>query len=766
MKDIKNYFEEVKDLVAEISSPLHSEFIRDTQRIAKPQEADLSGGYRLLLSDSISRSFKETAETDFNLFMNRCMGVESISDNYTIRLEIDISRNNVQGEYERFSVKTKHRECIITAFEEQGLRRALCYLEDEMSSRRGPFIPIGIKSRWTNIEDRISHSPISPYRFQTGWELLDKYDYYPDQYLNKLVHCGVNGIWVAGLFRNLISSATLPELGPKQHRLKKLKQLTEKADRYGIKVFLFCIESRAVPNEHPVFVAHPEIKGAKMCEVTSALCTSTPLVRKYIQEVTSELFSEVPKLAGLINIFNGERGTTCWLNNELVVTCPRCNKRQQWDVLAENLNQFYLGMRRASVTAKLIAWSYAIDASVGNEYSTASLESFVKLIEKAHPDIIWLSNFEHGGVKKVNRKKINIQEYSLSYIGPSESFQKIAEKTSEKRRRLYAKLQMGTTFELPSVPYIPLPDIAGDKILYAKKTSVSGIMLSWIIGGVPNLMLKTACEAAFVSKFNRKKFLQRIASIYWTERCAKEVSRAWEYFSTAFSMYPNDNNVIYYSPITRAPVYPLRLHIELGIIYPFNWGLDHFRYPQPFEYNASRWRGPFTNKELQSSFRRMEKIWYKGLVILESLIVLPGTTKESLRQYAVSEAIWIHLRSTANIIEFYRLRDIIKKKEELNTDSKNIQRMVEIAEDEITLGYKMIESIKVEPFLGFHSEIYGRCYSIIDIEKRISELTKLIEFLQESPADILSKIETSVLPQRRLNRKEDIRWQDWLRDGD
>jgi hypothetical protein len=42
-----------------------------------------------------------------------------------------------------------------------------------------------------------------------------------------------------------------------------------------------------MPPEHPVFAAHPGIRGAQ----GRCLCVSTPLVQKYIREVMRELFS-------------------------------------------------------------------------------------------------------------------------------------------------------------------------------------------------------------------------------------------------------------------------------------------------------------------------------------------------------------------------------------------------------------------------------------------------------------------------------------------
>ena len=44
-------------------------------------------------------------------------------------------------------------------------------------------------------------------------ELMDSVDYYPDQYMNRLAHEGVNGLWLTVDFRDLVSTTYTPEAG-------------------------------------------------------------------------------------------------------------------------------------------------------------------------------------------------------------------------------------------------------------------------------------------------------------------------------------------------------------------------------------------------------------------------------------------------------------------------------------------------------------------------------------------------------------------------
>jgi len=44
-------------------------------------------------------------------------------------------------------------------------------------------------------------------------ELMDIVDYYPDQYLNRLAHEGVNGLWLTIEFRDLAATTFTPMPG-------------------------------------------------------------------------------------------------------------------------------------------------------------------------------------------------------------------------------------------------------------------------------------------------------------------------------------------------------------------------------------------------------------------------------------------------------------------------------------------------------------------------------------------------------------------------
>lgn len=742
----------VEDIFRDLASPLHATLMRDSTRTAVAgHEADLSHGYSLEISPKTIARKLATASSDFHQFMSVSMGTKPNVGGYQIHAEIGSPAECPPDSPEAFHINIDDTEARIIARDSEGIRRALFYLQDEMLIRRAPLLPLGPIFRWAQIQDRIVRSPVAPYRWLSGWELEQDKDFYPDEYLNKISHAGMNGIWVAGLFNRMLASRVLPELGPPVHHLEQLKRLVRKAGRYGIKVWLFCIEPRSLPQDHPVFLAHPEIRGAR----GQCLCVSTPLVQQYIREMMRELFRSVPDLAGVINIYNGERMTTCWLDEATAQSCPRCRLRTQVEVLSDDLNCFMRGIREANANAKLLAWGYN-----GNRAS-----DFTPFMQRLDKDIIWLGNFEHENEKVVDGITVKVEEYSLTSVGPSKSFEHVANALVHSGRPAYAKLQIGTTYELSSVPYVPVSPVVYDKLAAMHALHLKGSMMNWIIGGYPSMLLKVAGEASFAPLIPREQLLERVAAGYWGPHHAKVVRQAWEIFSEAYNSYLCAIQVFYYGPVTRSPAYHLHLEKEPGKALPYNWGLTRERHPQPFEDGIKRWTGPFTSGQLVKSFREIASRWQKGLDLLRPLLDAKSTV-ELRREYIVSAAASVQLASAANVFEFYTLRD------RLTTANKEdehalVQQMIEVVEDDIAKAREMHGYATTDSAIGFESEIYDYSYSPTLLNQKIahdSVTLKKLKLWQQNGVD--RAVLLSELPSQHLSEQLPLTWKNWLQWGD
>ena len=117
--------------------------------------------------------------------------------------------------FEAYRVTVSPEAVTIEAADTEGVRRALIRIEDELRRREGPYLPAGTVERAPHIRARITRCFFSPINRppKYGDELSDDIDYYPDEYLNRIMHDGANGVWIYTRFSDLIESSYLTHYG-------------------------------------------------------------------------------------------------------------------------------------------------------------------------------------------------------------------------------------------------------------------------------------------------------------------------------------------------------------------------------------------------------------------------------------------------------------------------------------------------------------------------------------------------------------------------
>jgi hypothetical protein len=709
---------DVTELWETLQTPVHTTVLRSAQSGPKDNTLDLAPGIEFCLEGWDDSAELNLLRQDFESFLVKSMQTKVCRDGIVIKaVKTTIPGNG----FEKCRTITIPSECRIEAEDVSGLRRALFNLEDEMTARRYPEIPFGEVSDFTYEKVRISRSPLASYRFGSGWELNRPENFYPDEYLNALAHCRINAIWVAGMFREILKSKVLPELTVEadERALIKLEELTRRAARYGIRVFMFCMEPRSLPASHPFWDIHPELAGTTVGKSESAimtLCCRQPLVQEYLRECLTRLWQKVPGLGGLIQIFAGERATSCRSIDDYIgadsEVCPRCATISQQEALTDIINFQSQIIHEIAPDAHYLVWSYGLPrhATTTKQYIYDHIDSRV----------VWVENFEHNLTRNFFGREIINEEYSLTVQGPSPTFTAMREKQGANSSPVWPKFQFGSTYEFGILPFMPVPSRIYHKQL--QSLGCSGSIASWIIGGWPDMMLKAYGISTSARSMTEEEFLLKLACFYYGSEYACEVAAIWRDFAGVLDRFPCDNNVFYYGPLPRCPGYQLHLTGNTQLpLYNYNWGIDRDRNIQVYYSSAGkRWSGQFSSKELVVIFRKLGENWEE---VWKKLAKIPATSNETKKQTAVAEAMGIMMKSAANVYEFYLLRKQYR-------ETKTAKRLQQLAIMEKHLAHRMQKLLKIDCRIGFHSELHYYVLSPKLLSDKITNCEMLIRKLE------------------------------------
>ena len=393
----------------------------------KPGKGEVSAkGAYLMNVFPDAEGLLETATEDFQRFL-QIYGINGK------QYPIILAKGNT-GCFEAYRIQINELSCLVEANDTEGIRRALVYLEDEMSRREGPILPLGTITRKPSVRTRITRGFFSPTNRppRNTDELLDDVDYYPDEYLSRLAHDGTNGIWIYTRFKDLLPSEIFPEYGENwKQRIAKLRKVVAKCKRYGVKVYVFGVEPAALTPE--MAEKYPDAIGYLTKDNNYTLCTHTEKGAAYCIEATQKLLELVPDLGGIIDISDGERFTSC-SSAYHYERCPRCSRYSKGQVLAHTVGLFQEGIRRSGTNAEFISWTYG-----HRSWDMADIQDYVK---SSPDDVFLMENLEDAGFTEQLGKTRQAIDYWLSYVGPSQMYEGAAKAALEHNKRMFAKMQV------------------------------------------------------------------------------------------------------------------------------------------------------------------------------------------------------------------------------------------------------------------------------------------------------------------------------------
>ncbi|RCS54251.1 hypothetical protein DTL42_03650 [Bremerella cremea] len=466
-------------------------------------------------------------------------------------------------------------------------------------------------------------------------------DPFPDGLLARLQQRGVNGVWLHVVLRDLAPpTADFPEFGEgHRERLQNLAKLVERAKKYGIDVYLYMNEPRAMPESF--FDRRPEMKGVPdpgSPVPYFAMCTSHPKVRAWVSDSLAYIFERVPNLGGVFTITASENLTNC-SSKFTQAACPHCKDRSPSDILVEINTAIADGVHRSAPAAKVIAWDWGWARHGDASETVAKLPPSIWLMSVSE----WQLPIERGGVKAV------IGEYSISAVGPGPRATKHWQVAQENGLHTLAKVQFNITWEIAAVPYVPVMNLIAQHNANLAEANLDGQMLSWSLGGYPSPNLELAKLFAENPKLTVDQALDLLAESTYGKAGAAEAKLAWQHFSDGYAEYPYSSSGMYTGPQHVGPA---------NLLYAEPTGYSPGMVCFPYD-GLARWSSPFPPEIYAQQFQKIADGFAEGCQHLEAAAKAAPADKQAFAadDLSVARAAQLHFASVAQQARYIIARD-------------------------------------------------------------------------------------------------------------
>jgi hypothetical protein len=586
---------------------------------------------------------------------------------------------------------------------------------------------------WTAADaPRIWRCPRS--RFM-GDEPMTAASIYDVSTLREIADHGFNGVWLRGRMAEVMDSTVLPMLNHASagERRASLNTVIERGGRLGMGVYLYMNEPLALPEDHALWKAHPELAGERFYSEfkkgwLTAICQSTPLGRQFFQQAIASVLSGLPGLAGIVLITASEHHTHCWsrifrrpLNDGSAYpdvkapACPRCATREPADIVLDLLTDWRDAARNHAPQCRIIAWNWS--------WSAWYDEPQREIVSRLPQGVVLMGDWERGGQRQWMGRTIPVDEYSLTYAGPSGRFMGSRD-AAPAGSPVYARLQLGTTHEIATVPNLPLLGSVHAKLSTMSRLGIGGMMACWNFGA--SLTLNTYAVALYrrdPARFaDAREFLPALARDYFGSIDAGAVVSAWQGFEQAFQNHPSNTPFLYWSPVNDAPAVRLSLDYRARQYGP-SW-LAH----EPGD-DPSRCMGFFSLDDIVRGLSALVRGWDDAMAGYEQ--ALAGATGDGTdlqrrhrrEELSTARMIGRQFRSALNIFRFHQRRVQLQGAQagqpgRLPADAP----LLAIMKEEVANARAAAELADQDPRLGYHQECHAALYDAAAIRAKVRDM--------------------------------------------
>lgn len=529
-----------------------------------------------------------------------------------------------------------------------------------------------------------------------------------DDRLAAVAAMGYDGVWLHAELRQLAPTRLFERFEPDwAQRIRSLRQVVTRAADHGLGVWLYLCEPRGYPDWHPFWQVHPELRGQPFDQGTNlgwrfahrrgrsyAMCLSTDAVPRFIEEATGEVFAGTPALAGALVITASEFHTHCYgrlhpAREEM--QCPRCADRPAWQMPVEIAARMQAGVQASGSGGRLVFWNWGWDHHIEPHPSAT-------VVNNLPSQAALMSTFEIGDVTRRCGKEIRADEYSFAFTGPSRAFRQQAELCDQQGRDIWAKLQVGVTHELATMPGMPVPGALYDKVAAMRRHGVTGCMAVWTMGLRP--VLNNVAAGRLLAHDGdlppRAQWLADLAGDWFDGRLTRagvaSVVRAWEGFAAALAYHPLEVVFLYHSPMNYAPAYPWRLKRGRTRM-ARSWT------PEPWGDYLEMSCGRLTMEDVALTLDRMAQAWREAMDIYEQALgPLAAASARAAEEIRIAQACGLFFRSCADCYAFAAAADAPR-------DEAVLLRLID---RELQTCEAVLPLLEADARLGWHDDLQAR----------------------------------------------------------
>lgn len=462
---------------------------------------------------------------------------------------------------------------------------------------------------------------------------------FPDALLSAYAALGVGQIVCQAVLYSLIPCPYAPELSEGwERRIEGLRRVIARFKKHGLKLLLYINEPRELPDA--AFHGREHLRGDVYRPGYASLCLSVPEAQDFLRDSIKKLTELAPGIGGYSVCTASENHTNCYSHKrDGATTCPRCVHKRRADLFALTVRLIAEGAHAADPDIAIIAASWAWDQGGSDP---------AEVIDNLPPHVAVWAVSEHGAKRTYEDVTVSVADYSIEIPGPAPHALSLWAKARAAGLPIAAKIQLGNSWELSTVPYIPVFGHFYRAIRnLCEQAAPEHIGLTWTMGSFPSPVFRMFSEMTREGEPipDYEVLIRRL----FPNADGDTLLSALRMLDDAFDSFPFSIHSMYNGPQHMGPALPLWREdtgwrsCMVGPIY------DDMRVA------SDVFGGPFG-----VFLRQYEKLcegWQAGLATLQAAYKGRTPTEGDRMLLRCAEVAYLHFTSARNHLLYIRDRD-------------------------------------------------------------------------------------------------------------